>query len=137
RTYRCIAFNARGYPPSDVPQEESEYGIDFAERDLGGVLDALGLARAHIVGLSMGAYTALVFALRHPERVHGLVVASSGNGSSADPGKGESFLRSARAHADKIVANWSPAFIEEFANSPNRRTLAAKDPRGHARYKKG
>jgi pimeloyl-ACP methyl ester carboxylesterase len=69
--------------------------------------------------------------------VHGLVVASSGNGSTADPTKSESFLRGARAHADKILANWGPAFIEEFANSPNRRPLMVKDPKGHERYKKG
>jgi pimeloyl-ACP methyl ester carboxylesterase len=137
RSYRCIAFNARGYPPSDVPKDETAYGLDFAVADLAGVMDALGLAKAHLVGLSMGAYTALRFALAHPERVGRLVVASSGNGSSADPAKAQSFVRGVAAHADTILAKWGPGFIDDFANSPNRRTLAAKDPKGHARYVRG
>lgn len=137
RTYRCIAFNARGYPPSDVPQDESRYGVEFAVGDLEALLDGFGIAKAHIVGLSMGAYTALIFALRHPERIGGLVVASSGNGSSADPSKGEGFVRGVFAHADRILERWGPDFIAEFGNSANRRTLAVKDPKGHKRYLDG
>jgi pimeloyl-ACP methyl ester carboxylesterase len=137
RRYRAIAFNARGYPPSSVPDEADRYGLDFAVADLRGLLDGLAIDRAHIVGLSMGAYTALVFALRHPDRVRGLVVASSGNGSSRDPAASEGFLSGVQAHADRIMAEWGPEFIVRFGNSPNRRTLMVKDPKGHARYLKG
>ena len=76
--YRCITFNARGYPPSDVPEDETLYGQQIATNDLKGVLDALDIARAFVVGLSMGAYTGLMFAMQHPERVRSLVFASGG-----------------------------------------------------------
>src|SRR5207302_1615495 len=58
RRYRCIAYNARGYPPSDVPQELERYSQARARDDIRCVLDALGIQRAHVVGLSMGAFAA-------------------------------------------------------------------------------
>ena len=54
RRYRCIAYNARGYPPSDVPADVERYSQQRARDDILGVLDALGLRRAHVVGNSMG-----------------------------------------------------------------------------------
>ena len=54
RRYRCVAYNARGYPPSDVPEDPERYSQDRARDDIRAVLDALGIAKAHVVGLSMG-----------------------------------------------------------------------------------
>src|SRR5437762_1095618 len=54
RRYRTIAFNARGYPPSDVPEDPAAYSQEQAAEDIRGLLDALGIERAHICGLSMG-----------------------------------------------------------------------------------
>src|SRR2546430_3367165 len=54
RGYRCITYNARGYPPSDVPAEAERYSQDRARDDIRAVLDALKIDKAHIVGLSMG-----------------------------------------------------------------------------------
>ena len=68
REYRCIRFNARGYPPSDVPESDELYGYEHAADDIGAVLDALDIEKAHVVGLSMGAYATLQFGLRHPAR---------------------------------------------------------------------
>src|SRR5579885_3168138 len=59
--YRCIAYNARGYPPSDVPPSFESYSQARAADDIRGVLDALNLQRAHVVGLSMGANATLHF----------------------------------------------------------------------------
>src|SRR2546422_341159 len=53
RRYRTLAFNARGYPPSDVPTEPKAYSQDEAADDIRGLLDALGLTKAHVCGLSM------------------------------------------------------------------------------------
>ncbi|MEI7926089.1 MAG: alpha/beta hydrolase, partial [Chloroflexota bacterium] len=80
RRYRCIAYNARGYPPSEVPQDLASYSQDHAVDDLLGVMDGLGIEKAHIVGLSMGGYATLHFGIRHPERVLSLVVAGAGYG---------------------------------------------------------
>src|SRR5271169_3083676 len=65
RQYRCITFDARGYPPSDVPEAESAYGWHHAVDDIAAVLRHLDVKRAHVVGLSQGAYATMLFGLRH------------------------------------------------------------------------
>ena len=81
RRYRCVAFNARGYPPSDVPEDWQRYSQDRARDDIRDVLDGLGIAqgdmaRAHIVGISMGGFATLHFGFAYPERARSLVVAA-------------------------------------------------------------
>ena len=83
RRYRTIAFNARGYPPSEVPQDPERYSQTQAASDIVAILDHLKLARAHVVGMSMGGYATLHFGLDHPERALSLVVAGAGYGSVA------------------------------------------------------
>ena len=83
RRYRAIAYNARGYPPSDVPKDVAAYSQERAADDILGVLDHLGIAKAHVCGLSMGGYATLHFGLRHPGRALSLVVAGAGYGSVA------------------------------------------------------
>src|SRR5258708_14242246 len=85
RRYRCIAFNARGYPPSDVPSEGEAYSQDHARDDIPAVLNGLAIAKTHVVGLSMGGFATLHFGLQYPERALSLVVAGCGYG--AQPGK--------------------------------------------------
>src|ERR1700736_4844103 len=81
RRYRCVAFNARGYPPSDVPSEGEQYSQDHARDDIRAVLDGLAIAKAHIVGLSMGGFATLHFGLHYPDRALSLVVAGCGYGA--------------------------------------------------------
>ena len=80
RRYRCIAFNARGYPPSDVPESPTAYSQALAAGDIKAVLDHLAIDRGHIVGLSMGGFAVLHFGLRHADRAlrQRLVVATCG-----------------------------------------------------------
>ena len=66
--YRCIAFNARGYPPSDVPDNGALYSQERARDDIRAVIDALKIDKAHIVGLSMGGFAALHFGFTYPDR---------------------------------------------------------------------
>src|SRR5438552_18204193 len=54
RRYRTIAFNARGYPPSDVPDDPEAYSQQHAADDFNGVLECLGLERAHGWRIAMG-----------------------------------------------------------------------------------
>src|SRR5205085_1837645 len=54
--YRCLAYNARGYPPSDVPSDPSAYSQQHAVDDAVAVLEAGGVDHAHVVGLSMGGF---------------------------------------------------------------------------------
>ena len=96
--YRCITYAARGYPPSDVPEDRTAYSQERAVADAVAVLDGLGVSRAHVAGLSMGGFTALHLALRHPGRVVSAVVAGAGYG--AQPERQEAF----RAECEVIAS---------------------------------
>jgi pimeloyl-ACP methyl ester carboxylesterase len=80
RSRRCITWSARGYPLSDCPEDDALYGQDLFTRDAVAVLDAAGVDRAHVVGLSMGGYTALMLAIAHPQRLVSCVAAGAGSG---------------------------------------------------------
>jgi pimeloyl-ACP methyl ester carboxylesterase len=127
RGWRCIAWSARGYPPSDCPEDESLYGQDAFERDAIAVLDAAGVDKAHVVGLSMGGYTALMLAARHPARLISCVAAGAGSGGlGRDRPKfaEESVARAAAFERQgRVVA-------EEYGLGPTRVQLQNKDPIG-------
>jgi pimeloyl-ACP methyl ester carboxylesterase len=71
-----IAYDARGHGRSSPAPDPSAYAYDLLAADLEAVLDGAGLERAVLAGASMGAQTALRFALSHPGRVAGLVLAT-------------------------------------------------------------
>ena len=133
RGYRCIAYNSRGYPPSDVPAHEDLYGQEISIADLGGLLDALQIEKAHLVGLSMGAYTGLVYAMRNPGRVSAVVAASGGSGSNVDPAKVQAFSTDAKARADRMMSSWGDV-VKEMTTGPARLQLKQKDPKGYDRF---
>ncbi|HEY9531692.1 MAG TPA: alpha/beta fold hydrolase, partial [Burkholderiales bacterium] len=81
RYYRCIAFNARGYPPSDVPEDPEKYSQARARDDIRAVLDHLQIDKAHICGLSMGGFAALHFGMAYPARARSLLVGGCGYGA--------------------------------------------------------
>src|SRR6201989_428182 len=83
KRYRAIAFNARGYPPSDVPEHVSSYSQTRAADDILAVLDHIGEKQAHIVGLSMGGFATLHFGLRHHGRASSLCIGGCGCGGGA------------------------------------------------------
>jgi pimeloyl-ACP methyl ester carboxylesterase len=127
RRYRTIAFNARGYPPSDVPEDPKAYSQDRAADDIRGLLDALDIARAHVCGLSMGGYATLHFGLRHPQRAASLVVAGAGYGSVR--GEREQFQRDAELTAQRFERD-GVAAAELYAQGPTRVQYMDKDPQG-------
>ena len=132
--HRAIAYNARGYPPSDVPPDPASYSQDRAADDIAAVLDHVGLAAAHVVGLSMGAFATLHFGFRHPDRARSLTVAGCGYG--AEPGKREVFRAEAAAIAKAIRAEGMTAVAERYARDPTRVQFENKDPRGFAEFKR-
>ena len=133
RLYRCIAYNARGYPPSEVPQSVERYSQDRARDDIRAVLDALKIERAHIVGLSMGAFATLHFGIRYPERALSLTIAGGGYG--AHPAQYEKFQTDARANA-QLIRDKGMAYFAANYGHPTRIQLKNKDPRGYAHYAK-
>src|SRR5712691_3212919 len=102
RRYRCIAYNARGYPPSEVPEDFQRYSQERARDDIRSVLDALKIERAHVVGLSMGGNATLHFGLTYPRRALSLVFAGGGYGSH--PATHAKFQQDSRANAETIRA---------------------------------
>lgn len=132
--YRCIAFNARGYPPSDVPEDPAAYSQARAADDVKSVLDHLGIERAHVVGLSMGGFATLHFGFRHPARARSLVVAGCGYGAEKD--QRERFRGEAETVAEFLKTKGIAAFAEKYAYGPTRVQFENKDPRGFAEFKR-
>ncbi len=127
RGYRCIAYNARGYPPSDVPEESALYSWEFSVDDIAAVMRGLAIERAHVVGSSMGGYAALQFGLRYPEKASAIVAASVGSGSL--PSQREAWLRETSILARAFIERGPAAMAERMANSPTRIQLKYKDPK--------
>jgi pimeloyl-ACP methyl ester carboxylesterase len=127
RRYHCIAYNARGYPPSEVPERVEAYSQDIAVDDLRGVMDHLGLKQAHVVGFSMGGFAALIFGLRHPERCRSLVIAGCGYGSEADRSKWE---RDVELVAERFEREGMQVAADFYARGPTRVQFMDSDPRG-------
>ena len=128
RRYRCITFNARGFPPSGVPDDPGAYSQDRARDDVLAVLDGLGIERAHVVGLSMGGFATLHFGLAYPGRARSLVVAGVGYG--AEPEQRARFRSEADATTEFLRARGMAAFAETYAIGPTRVQFRNKDPRG-------
>jgi pimeloyl-ACP methyl ester carboxylesterase len=124
--YRCIAVNARGYPPSDVPEDPEHYSQNRARDDVIAVLDHLHIERAHLVGFSMGAYATLHVGLAHPERARSLVIVGCGYG--ALPGQERAFRSECEAAAQAFDDDWQAA-VARFAAGPTRVQLQRKDLR--------
>ena len=129
RRYRTVTYNAKGYPPSEVPAEWEEYTWDHQVAVLLGLLDALGIDRAHVCGLSMGAYTAVQFMLAHPERCLGVVAAGVGTGSD-DPA---TFLTESEERAGLLETN-GMAGMEAYLAGSTRIRFREKDPAGWERF---
>jgi pimeloyl-ACP methyl ester carboxylesterase len=125
RSYRCIAYNARGYPPSDIPEDLTSYGWEFAVDDVAAVMEGLKIERAHLVGLSMGGYAALQFGLRYPEKASAIVAASVGSGSHRS--QRDAWLRETSVLARIFIDHGMVGMAERMARGPARIQLKYKD----------
>ena len=128
RRYRCITYHARGYPPSDVPDDGEKYSQARARDDIKAVLDALRIDKAHVVGLSMGGFAALHFGFRYPERARSLVVAGCGYGAA--PEQRAQFAAETEAVARRFEELGMAKAAASYALGPARVQLQNKDPRG-------
>jgi 3-oxoadipate enol-lactonase len=132
KRYRCIAYAARGYTPSDVPADEDAYTYMHVMRDCVAVLDHLKIEQAHLIGLSMGGYTCLQVALNHPTRVRSMVLAGTGSGSVRS--ETAEFHKSSQALSEKFLREGSQAVAETYGLGPSRVPFLVKDPRGFAEF---
>ncbi len=110
--HRVIAYDARGHGSSSPAPESGAYGYPQLRGDLEAVLDQIGIGRAVLAGSSMGAHTALAFALRAPGRVAGLVVITPAYdpATNDEPGRLERW----DALADGLERGGVDGFVEAY-----------------------
>ena len=131
RYFRCITYAARGFPPSEVPEDGEHYSQAHARDDAIAVLDHLKIDRAHVVGLSMGGFAALHVGIAYPRRCRSLVIGGCGYG--AEPDKKDKFRAECEAAATSFLNNWKDA-AAKYALGPTRVQFQNKDPRGWAEF---
>jgi 3-oxoadipate enol-lactonase len=129
RGHRCIAYAARGYTPSDVPQSKEVYTYKHFYTDALAVLDHLKIASAHFVGLSMGSYSSLQVGLNAPDRALSLTLAGVGSGS--DLTKLEAFRQQCQANGEQYEKIGAAEVAKATREAPSRIPFLLKDPRGH------
>ena len=129
RRYSVVNYNARGYPPSEVPEDPSDYSQDIAVEDLRGLLDHLEIDRAHVVGFSMGGSAALAFGLKYPQRARSVTIMGTGSGSSPG-GDNTEFLRDMEYVIQRFENEGMDKVSEFYTSGPNRVQFKDKDPRG-------
>jgi pimeloyl-ACP methyl ester carboxylesterase len=127
RRYRCITTSARGFPPSDVPEQPEQYSQDHLIADVLGLLDALKIDKAHLCGLSMGANTTLFFGLRHPQRVRSMTIAGAGYGAG---GERPAFRKMIEGRARRFLDEGIEQGQAPYMLGPVNVQFRNKDPRG-------
>ena len=132
RRYRCVNFNARGFPPSDVPENFESYSQDRARDDILSVLNALKIEKAHILGVSMGGFATLHFGFAYPERALSLVVAGCGYGAA--PGARQQFHDETARTSAQIAEKGMAEVAKSYGAGPTRVQYEVKDPRGYAEF---
>ncbi len=126
RRYQVITYNARGYPPSEVPADPKAYSQEHSVEDLYQLLQHLGIQQAYIGGLSMGGNVALNFGIAHPEMARALIVAGCGAGTV----NREQFVKDVEAVASRLEKEGMRAVAETYARRPARVQFLRKDPKG-------
>jgi pimeloyl-ACP methyl ester carboxylesterase len=134
RRYRCITFNARGYPPSEVPEQADKYSQRRATEDIRDVLNAFNISAAHIVGYSMGGFATLHFGIMFPQMATSLVV--GGVGFGAEPNSTEQFRREVEVVAQRFEQEGAAKFAPIYGSGPGREQYEIKDPRGFQEFLK-
>jgi pimeloyl-ACP methyl ester carboxylesterase len=119
--HRTILFDNRGTGRSDVPP--GPYAIETMASDAAAVLDAAGVVRAHVFGISMGGMIAQELALRHPDRVASLILGCTAcGGRDAIPaGREVAAALGARQTMTREQAMWTMAPYIYDAATPRAR----------------
>src|SRR2546429_5924911 len=131
--HRLVLWEPRGHARSDSPEDPARYSFQRWVLDLKTVLDRLGIRRAHVGGLSLGAGIATRFALRFPSRVRSLVVTNSSSASGL-PLSWQNVVM--RARSIEITLTQGMDAMAEFAmaENPNVSERLALDPGAKAEF---
>lgn len=142
---RTITLDLRGFGETDAP--EGPYLMEDMAADVRGLMTALSIERAVLVGLSMGGYVSLAFYRKYPEAVRALVLADTR--ATADPPEGrerrmKSAERAEREGASAIADDMIPALLAPSTVEAShdvvlrmRTMVEANSPRGIAAAQRG
>jgi pimeloyl-ACP methyl ester carboxylesterase len=134
RAHRCVTYSQRGYLPSDIPDDPDKYSQNDFRDDVIAVMDGLKIEKAHVVGHSMGAATALHVGIHYPERCLSVTAAGCGYGSSPDPKKVEEARAVSRETGKMFAETGMAEAAKRYGDGPTRQAHKHKDPRGYAQF---
>ncbi|HLI32919.1 MAG TPA: alpha/beta hydrolase [Solirubrobacteraceae bacterium] len=118
--HRVIAYDARGHGESDPAPVPSAYSYALLSADLTALLDHLSLERVVLAGASMGAHTAVAFALASPERVSALALITP----AFDPGADERQEALSWLRWDALAQGLRTGGVEGFLAAYDRSRIA-------------
>src|SRR5690606_34932901 len=118
--YRVIAVSLRHHWPAATPADDGSFSVSQHASDLLGLLDHLGLARAHVVGHSRGGRVAMELALRQRDRIHSLVLADPGAQFADEPRRAAgAFVAEATQRVQSGDAEGGPGLFVDAVNGEN------------------
>jgi pimeloyl-ACP methyl ester carboxylesterase len=132
RSYRCITFSYRGFPPSSIPESPEAYSQDHLIEDLRALVEHLKINEAHFVGFSMGGSVVLNFALRYPELCRTIVVVGAGSGTT----NRAQFEHDIDATVNLLNTRGIEGFADVYGEGPTRLPFKRKDPHGYAVFRR-
>jgi pimeloyl-ACP methyl ester carboxylesterase len=110
---QIITWDIRGHGQSDSPGRVELYSEAASVGDMEAVLDAAGVERAAIGGLSLGGYLSLAFSLAHPSRVTGLLLFDTGPGFKSDDARAQW-----NRYAETTAASFEQGGLASLSASP-------------------
>jgi pimeloyl-ACP methyl ester carboxylesterase len=131
--HRLILWEPRGHARSASPEDPAKYSFERWVLDLKAVLDRLGIRKAHVGGLSLGAGIATRFALRFPSRVRSLVVTNSSSAAGL-PLSVENLVMRARSIEITLTKGMDAMAEYAMVANPNLSERLALDPGARAEF---
>jgi 3-oxoadipate enol-lactonase len=131
--HRLVLWEPRGHARSDSPDDAARFSFQRWALDLKAVLDHLGIRKAHVGGLSLGAGIATRFALRFPSRVRALVVTNSSSAVGL-PLSVENLVMRARSIEITLTKGMDAMAEYAMAANPNVSERLALDPSARGEF---
>ncbi len=122
--YRVVRYDCRGHGRSESPAEPSGYSQEILVGETLGLLDALGIEKTYLCGLSMGGNVALHMGINHPHRVEAVISACTGSGSSQEDG----FIDQFKIYTDILDKGEIERFADMHMSGPSYTRLVELRP---------
>jgi pimeloyl-ACP methyl ester carboxylesterase len=130
--YRVITWDMRGHGLSDSPADPAAYSEEATVADMAAILDACGVERAAIGGLSLGGYMSLAFHAVHPERVGALLLFDTGPGYRSDEGRA-----GWNGYADRMAEAFESRGLDALGRSAEVQASTHRSAEGLAKAARG